>query len=70
MNKRINQWIDNLSNFLAYKKGLLPMIGLGLIVVNMILHLIPGAGWVETSNIFLHLGLILAILGFMFAWAL
>ncbi len=70
MNKRINQWIDTLSNFLAYRKGLLPMIGLVLIVVNLILQLIPGLGWIATSNLLLHLGLILAILGFMLAWAL
>ena len=70
MNKRINQWIDTLSNFLAYRKGLLPMIGLVLIVVNLILQLIPGLGWIAPSNLLLHLGLILAILGFMLAWAL
>jgi hypothetical protein len=28
------------------------------------------AGWVARSNLFLHLGLIIAILGFMIAWAL
>ena len=61
--------LDRLSNFLAPRKGLLPLIGLGLVLINFILQLFP-AGWLSQTYCFLHLGLVLAIVGFMLAGAL
>jgi hypothetical protein len=68
MNK-LSRFIDAASEFFAARKGLLPLIGLVLIVVNFILRLI-GAGWLVQTDLMLHLGLIIAIIGFMLAWAL
>jgi hypothetical protein len=65
----LNKTIDKLSEFLATRKGLLPIIGLLLIASNFIVQFLP-AGWVRESNLFLHVGLVLAILGLMLAWAL
>jgi uncharacterized membrane protein YfhO len=65
-----SQLLDRLSEFLAHRKGLLPFIGLLLIICNLALQFFPGAGWVKDSNVLLHLGLIVAILGLMLAWAL
>ena len=65
-----NQLLDNLSEYFAHRKGLLPMVGLILVVINFIVQLIPGLGWLASSNLLLHLGLILAILGMMLSWAL
>jgi hypothetical protein len=62
--------LDKMSNFLAHRKGLLPFFGLLLIIINFALQFTPGLGWVAQSNLFLHLGLIVAILGLMLAWAL
>ena len=70
MNKQISDFIDTLSNFFAYRKGLLPTIGLVLVIINLILQFFPGLGWITTSNLFLHFGLILSVVGFMLAWAL
>ena len=67
---KINQWIDLLSNYLAERKGLLPMVGILLIVINLILQFFPGLGWLVSANLLLHFGLILAIVGFMLGWAL
>ena len=67
---KINQFLDLMSNFLADRKGLLPLVGLGLILINFVLQFFPGLGWVVEYDLFLHLGLILAIFGFMLAWAL
>lgn len=67
--EKLSRWIDFLSTFLAARKGLLPMLGLALIVINLLVQFL-GAGWLAESNLLLHLGLILAILGFMLAWAL
>lgn len=68
MNK-LSKFIDDASEFFAGRKGLLPLIGLALIVINFILRLTV-AGWLVQTDFFLHLGLIVAILGFMLAWAL
>jgi len=67
--QRFNHFLDWFSNYFAHRKGLLPMVGLVLIVCNFILSLIA-AGWAVQSNLLLHLGLIIAIFGFMIAWAL
>jgi len=47
----------------------LPLLGLLLIIINFIMVL-SGAGWLAETNFFLHLGLVLALLGFLLAWAL
>lgn len=69
MQTRLSTLLDRLSEFFAVRKGLLPILGIGLILVNLVFQIVP-LGWVSTSNLFLHLGVILAILGFMLAWAL
>jgi len=69
MNRQLSILLSKLSNFLATRKGLLPIAGILLIILNFIFAAaIPG--WLAETNFFLHLGLILAILGFMVAWAL
>lgn len=67
---RFNKFLDVLSDFLAKRKGLIPAIGILLVLVNFVLSLIPGLGWFVESDLLLHLGVILGILGFMVAWAL
>ena len=62
--------VDRLSEFFAHRKGLLPLIGLGLIVLNLLFQFLLPPGWLVSSNLFLHVGLIIAILGLMIAWAL
>ena len=70
MAQRLNRFLDFASNYLAERKGLLPMIGILLILVNAALQFIPGVESLARANLFLHLGAIVAILGFMLAWAL
>lgn len=65
MNKRL----DRLSEYLALRKGLLPFLGLILIAANYGLQFFL-SGWVVQTNLLLHLGLVVAILGLMLAWAL
>jgi hypothetical protein len=66
----INKWLDVLSNYFAHRKGFLPLIGLALILLNWFLQFFPGLGWIVSSQSFLHLGLIIAIIGFLVAWIL
>ncbi len=70
MLKLLNRFVDFASEYLAHRKGLLPFIGILLILINAALQFIPGLQGFAQLNLFLHLGAILAILGFMLAWAL
>ena len=63
--------LDLLSEYLAHRKGLLPLIGLGFILLNLLLQfLLPPGSLLIASNLFLHIGLIIAIIGLMLSWAL
>lgn len=66
----ISKLLDQVSEYLARRKGLLPLLGILLIVINLILQFILPPGWLVSSNLFLHVGLIVAILGFLLAQAL
>ena len=69
--KWLSKLVDNASNYFAHRKGLLPLTGIVLIIINYILLLIFGANnMITASNLFLHLGVIVAIFGLMLAWAL
>jgi hypothetical protein len=59
-----------MSEYFAHRKGLLPLIGLVLIVLNLILQFIIPGNIIATSNLFLHIGILVAIFGLMLAWAL
>lgn len=71
MKEFLNRALDRLANFFAHRKGLLPLVGLVLIFINGLLQFLPieNLSLIE-KNIFLHIGLILAIMGFLLAWSL
>jgi len=69
MKARISEILDSISNFFEKRKGVLPLIGLAFILLNFLITLF-GSSWLVQTNFFLHLGLIIAIIGFMIAWAL
>jgi hypothetical protein len=66
----ISKLLDRLSEYLAHRKGLLPIIGLVMITINLLIQFIASGSVLATSNLFLHIGLIVAIFGLMLAWAL
>jgi hypothetical protein len=70
MAEKMNLILDRIADFLAHRKGLLPLLGLILVLINAILQFFPGGGLLAQTNLLLHLGIILAILGFLLAWAL
>ena len=65
----LSRLIDRASDYFAHRKGLLPLLGMALVVINFILPFF-GFNWVTDSNLFLHLGVLVAIFGMMLAWAL
>lgn len=70
MDDFLNNFLDRVSDFLAERPGLLPLLGIVLIFINFLLQIFPGSGWVVESNLFLHLGLIIGFLGFLLIRAL
>jgi hypothetical protein len=70
MAEKLNLILDRMSDFLAHRKGLLPLLGLIMVLINAILQFLPVSGWLVQTNLLLHLGIIVAILGILLAWAL
>ena len=71
MSNRFSKFLDTASEYLANRKGLLPLVGIGLVILNFLLASILPAEWfIIRTNLFLHLGLIVALFGQMLAWAL
>lgn len=66
MNDFINRLVDRVGDFLAARRGLLPLIGILFIAANLALQLLVGRGiWLVESNLLLHVGLIAAIFGIL-----
>ena len=66
----ISRLLDWFSNFLAHRKGLLPLIGILLVILNYIVQWLIYPHWIATSNLLLHLGIVVAVFGMLLAWAL
>lgn len=66
----ISKLLDHISEYLAWRKGLLPVIGMFFVFINLALQIFAYNTWLAGSQLFLHLGIIIAILGLMLAWAL
>jgi hypothetical protein len=69
--------VDNISNFLAHRKGLPVFVGVGLVLVSLVLNLFPALreaggfwGWLIHGNLLLHLGVIIGLLGILIGDAL
>ena len=70
MGKFLNQLIDKASEFFASRKGLLPSLGITFVIANFIMQFYPSTAALADMGLFLHLGVILAVIGMMLAWAL
>ena len=60
----MNEFLDKVSELLSKYPGLLPLLGLGLIILNLILQMFPG-NWFVDRNILLHIGLIISLIGLL-----
>jgi len=70
MRLRFNQFLDTASEYFAHRKGLLPLVGILLVLANAVIQFIPSAGWLANTDLLLHLGVIVALVGILLAWAL
>jgi hypothetical protein len=66
----MSKLLDQMSEYFAHRKGLLPIIGLCLIILNLLIQFIIPWSFLASTNLFLHVGLIIAIFGLMLSWAL
>lgn len=59
--------IQRTGNFLARMPGLPVFVAIGLVVLNLVLQFLPAdwpvTGWLARTDLLLHLGLILGLLG-------
>lgn len=62
--------LTRLSEFIARRRGLLPMIAVVLIALNFLLQFVPGLEAFNRYNVFLHLGLIVGLIGILLSQAL
>ena len=75
MNK-LDAWLskvlDRISDYVSAHRGMPVLLGVLLVVANYILLIIPGVqlGFVETTNLFLHLGVIVGLIGVLLGDAL
>ena len=60
----MNDFLDKVGHFLGEKPGLLPLVGIGLIILNFVLQFLP-ANWFSDANVLLHLGLIVSLVGML-----
>jgi len=60
----MNKLLDKLSHFIGDRPGLLPLIGVLLVVVNLLLQFFRG-NWFVDSNVLLHLGIIVSLIGIL-----
>lgn len=69
----IGEWLKRTSDFLARVPGLPVLVGIGLILLNFLLQLLPPwpvVGWMARVDLFLHLGLVISLIGLLLIRAL
>ncbi len=59
--------MERLSEFLARVRGLPALIAIALALLNFVIQFIPGLDFLARTNLFLHLALILGLIGLMLA---
>ena len=70
MESAISRLLDRLSGFLAPRRGLPTLIGIGLVILNYLLQFIPGLEGFARTNTLLHLGVVIGLLGLLLVQAL
>lgn len=68
----LSKIIDRSSDYVSAHRGVPVLIGVLLVVLNYILLVIPGiqVGFVETTNLLLHVGVIVGLIGVLLGDAL
>ena len=72
IDRSLSRWLDRISDYIANHRGVPILICLPMVVINYVLRAIPGTqlGFVETTDLFLHLAVFLGLLGILLGEAL
>jgi hypothetical protein len=66
--------LKRISDFLARVPGLPVLVGVFLVILNFVLRLLPGTwpvvGWLTHTDFFLHLGVVVGLVGVLLGDAL
>lgn len=62
--------LDRISSYIAEHKGVPVLIGVLLVIVNFIVALLSPASWLTTTNLLLHLGVVVGLFGILLGDAL
>lgn len=65
----LSKILSKLSTFFSNRKGLLIFIAIILVILNFVIGLVFN-NWITQSNLLLHLGIVIGLLGILIAWAL
>lgn len=65
----LSKILSKLSGFFSNRKGLLIFIAIILVILNFVIGLVF-TNWIAQSNLLLHLGIVIGLLGILIAWAL
>ena len=64
----VGEWFKRISEFLARMPGVPVLVAVGLVVLNFLFQLMPDwpvIGWLAHTHLFLHVGVILGLLGIL-----
>jgi NhaP-type Na+/H+ and K+/H+ antiporter len=67
------EWLKQTSEFLARRKGLPVIVGAAFVLLNFVIRLLPawpGVAWLAQIDLFLHLGVLIGLLGMLVGDAL
>ncbi len=72
MDAWLSKILDRISDYVSTHRGVPVLLGVLLVMLNYVLQIIPGVqlGFVETTNLFLHLGIIVGLVGVLLGDAL
>jgi hypothetical protein len=69
----VGEWLKRISEFLARMPGVPILVAVGLVVLNFALQLVPDwpvVSFLAHTNLFLHVGVVLGLLGILLGDAL
>ena len=62
-------WLNKISAFISRYRGLPILVAVACVILNFVLQFMP-LGWLSTSNLFLHIGVVLGLMGVLLAEAM
>ena len=72
IDRTFSKWLDRVSDYIAARRGLPILLAVGLVVLNYALRVIPETqlGFVESTDLLLHLAVVVGLIGVLLGEAL